>query len=602
MEVYSDDKLAIFKEELPKFPNLKVLSFPEVVFFAVVFQKRADAAYKNLCRSSDLEDLIQSARCIPFTLGSQLRMLNQKHFCGLVADVVLEPYINRCAPTSAYFKDEMIFNEDVIRRNNSSIKQILALKELYLRESCGVITECYSFAVGFHKQLQFLKELYLGIAKYFNNNDYSKKDPYANLNRNAFSRPYLPKIPLVILSSYYAKAKTVGLNPDLAEMELLETMIKQGNQQFNNPMGQNQQFTLDFFTSKRRMSEDSMNSFDDNWSRRSDSRGFEPKERKAAKPVKEKKTTPNKSGGGRGRGRPRKSETVANEINSEFRIKIRRLNEKPTLQEAQRIIERGSNELFTQFNEEQLEESIIKAKEWRRQYEDAIESGEDRRLRRLVEQIDMIDVRVPEMSKLLEMKKEFDLWRNKVEDLHKRLKKKVDDVYTEKDKMVDMNEIRETVEAQKTIKMFEVDDGGKFRDLEKRVETVFKIKENMERGQANGSFGQLKELEKQLKENNIYIEEIGELKEKVSVKFYHYHSNMLISNILMKRLRESWKILVHLRILKESSKKLRTALTQLTLLYSFNFVLRNKKPRRLTLTLQLSSRITRLLSKSKKFL
>ncbi len=538
MEVYSDEKLPIFKEELPRFPNLKVLSFPEVVFFAVVFQKRAEAASRNLIRSSDLEDLIQSARYIPFTLGAQLRMLNQKHFCGLVADVVLEPYINRCAPESAYFAYDMNFNEDMIKRNKGSIKQIIELKELYLKEACGVITECYSAAVGFQKQLIFLKELYDGIVKYFNHNDFSKRDPYANLNKNSFTRPTLPKIPLPILSIYHGKAKAAGLSPELAEMELLETMVKQGSHLISsNPMGQKDQLTLDFFTSKRRMSEDcSVGSFGDFESRRSDSRGFdfEPKEKKTTKPVKEKKTTPSKSGGGRGRGRPRKSETVANEINTEYRIKLRKLGEKPTLQEAQRVLEGNGNELFAQVDEAQLEKGVAQAKEWRRQYEDAIESGEDRKLKRLLDQIDHIGVKIPEMSKLLEMKKDFDLWRNKVEDLHKRLKKKVDDVYTEKDKMVDMNEIREAVEAHKTIKMFEVEDDGKFRDLEKRVETVFKIKENM----GNGSFGQLKEIEKQLKETNIYIEEIGELKEKVKLEIIFIISNFS-SNILMKKLKES---------------------------------------------------------------
>ena len=492
---------------------MRRLSLPELLFFVVVFQKRAEAACDNLSTGQELEDLLKTASTLPFSLSSQLSFVNQKHYCSLVTDILLEAYVERCGPASAYDPYSNTFQEKIVKRNNSSIKCIKELQKIYLKETCGVITQTYNLAVSYEKQLIFLQELYQSLVKSFNTLDQSKKDPFAHLlqKSKSSSDSSLPRLSQPALLLFLSKGNAAGLPKDFEEMKLLETMT-------------NQQKKLPSIEIRRRhISEESRISEEESGNSRSlNSETFANMKKKKQLEGKESKGIKSKDAqdiaGQKRKGRPRKAEAFYDEIQKTYRMKLKALDEKPALEDAQRTLALEKKNAFKRLENakrnEYLENAIEEALEWRRKFESASGNNNYLKLGKLADEIDRLSIRIPEMAKVLEMKKDWDIWVIKMEDVDKRLKKKVSNIFTEIDKMVPYEDVKEVIDGRKKVRQMDYD-SRRVAELERKLESIDKLRDKIVEAESSRDFSKAKDLERQLKDTNISIPEIKILQEKV---------------------------------------------------------------------------------------
>lgn len=130
MEIYSDEKTPKLRSDLQDLPIHEGFSFPEILFFVVVFQKRVEAALDNLSSLQDLENLINLAKMTPFPLIGLLKGLNKKYYFGLVADIISEPWITSCEPKST-------------TNQKNILKFAKRVQNLFLQSAGGVISTQY---------------------------------------------------------------------------------------------------------------------------------------------------------------------------------------------------------------------------------------------------------------------------------------------------------------------------------------------------------------------------------------------------------------------------------------------------------------------------
>ena len=430
-----------------------------------------------------------------------------------MTDILIEAYVERCGPASAYDPYSSTFQEKIVKKNNSSIRCIKELQKIYLKETCGVITETYNLAISYEKQLLFLQELYQGVVKNFNTLDRSKKDPFAHLLQNSKSSydSSLPRLPQPTLLLFLSKGNAAGLPKDFEEMKLLETMT-------------NQQKKLSSIEIRRRhISEESRISEEESGNSRSLNSEIFADMKKKQLEGKQSKGVKSKDAqavaGQKRKGRPRKAEAFYDEIQKVYRLKLKALDEKPALEDAQRTLGLEKKNVFKRpenaKRNEYLENVIEEAMEWGKKFKNAFENKNYLKLGKLADEIDRLSIRTPEMAKVLEMKKDWDIWVIKVEDVDKRLKKKVNNIFTEADKMVPYEDVKEVVDGRRRIQQMD-HDNRKVAELERKLESIGKLRNKIIEAKSSKNFSKAKDFERELKDINISIPEIEILQQKVS--------------------------------------------------------------------------------------
>ena len=227
LNVYSGDNLPRLRNDFTDFPRISKLSFPEVLFFVNVFQKRVTVASENICTLDDLGKLIESARLIPFTLKGLLKPLNEKYSTGLATDFLLKSSIQICKPKSAFDWTTKKFNKETIEANTLARKHAEKIQKLYKKESCGVLTKRFESLIKYQKQLLFLESLYEQLMQYYGDNESGNmieieppKDLMEKLYQNAISLELPKKLKEMRLLDEFVNGPRV--EDIIKEMEMFE--------------------------------------------------------------------------------------------------------------------------------------------------------------------------------------------------------------------------------------------------------------------------------------------------------------------------------------------------------------------------------------------
>ena len=625
--VYSEDKLPKIRTDLRAFPLLSRLSFPEVLFFANVFQKRMKAAWDNFCTLDDLKTLIESSRFIPFSLERLLKPLNEKYCTGIAVDELLKPCIKSCQPKSALDWAKKQLRKEIIATNESALNQTREIQNLYEKESCGVITKSYEKTSQYNKQLEFLKFFYENVQKYYNGE--TKED-----------------LPKTLAERLYEKAKNVDLPTNLSEMRLLEEIIegprpqeepvfeeeKQDNMEIEDESeqeeeeevvpqvrgrrsrGKEQENEGDIESQEESEEEEEewVNQGEEEEGKRGRKKSIKPpaavnpesegKKKRGRKPknsvnssedivlatgsanksksssektgkrgrprtknlsdneIEEEETKANNDsalkeitseslnikknnslhkpfivpkganaekdvsdnektstmGKGNKRGRKPKTEKMLVEIEEEFQRGRKSLLKKISMEEAQKVmasfhpVSVNGQQRESKWAQEQIRRTL----EWKGRYEECIEK-KTKDLGDLVEQIEGMEIRIPEMSKAVEHYRSWRLWKNEASGISRRLKKKAENIYEDNEEMVNFEEVENIVKESEDMVYVDSTDTV-FQELRSKLTSAKKIKDNFNNAGYAWTFSHLKDAEKKLKTTNIRIPEISILKEKVT--------------------------------------------------------------------------------------
>ena len=220
------------------------------------------------------------------------------------------------------------------------------------------------------------------------------------------------------------------------------------------------------------------------------------------------------------RGRPFKVEKMVQEIEEEFQQKIKSLPKKVHMEEAQKVL--GSFKTLTIDGKTRdakwVQEQMKKIYAWKDKYEDCVEKKKSG-LSELVEQIDDLGIKVPEMSKAIELNKAWKLWRNKAGGMNRKVKKKVENIYEDNEDMITIEDLEGIVREAEDLRYVDTEDGT-LQELKTKLANVKKIQEKFHISGQMATFSHLKEADKKLKTLNVKIPELSVLKQKVKSSFF----------------------------------------------------------------------------------
>ena len=221
------------------------------------------------------------------------------------------------------------------------------------------------------------------------------------------------------------------------------------------------------------------------------------------------------------RGRPAKAEKIAIEIEKDYKSEIKDLKGKLSIEDAQKAL--GNSKIDgNQEDSETIQQQIKKTLDWKKKYKDCIENNRGN-MEELVEELQELELEVPEMKSAIQKKKCWRLWQNKAKGLMRRLKKKNENLFESNEDMVTIEEIEEIIKEADDIESGNSQDKT-LQEFKTKLKNVQKIQEKF---QSSGHMSVLsfqKDAEKKLKTQNIKIPEFKILKQRVK-KFFDYNLN-----------------------------------------------------------------------------
>ena len=475
-----------------------------------VYQKRVQKALSNLCTLKDLEGLISCANILPFSLLGMVQALSEKYYTGVAGDHLLQESIEHCRPKSVYESLAKKFSQESISQNEEKIELIKQLKKIYVSEPCKAITPKLNELMTYEKQISFLNKFYTEVSEYLTKQGFrssrttpSKAGTRAgtpakglNLAQGEFSA-----IPLAKAIDLYAKAGKVKLSDDFEEINLLRELMD---------------------SSKNLLSADDSRTEASNFSRsqkasprRSPRRANDGKKSAGRYaeivPISSVSFSPNKIG------RPKNEGTVEDEIKKDYDNRRARIRAFPTLEEVNGELEEAE-QAGDKRRVQAIRSQLIQLEEWKRGFDKALEEN-DGSFGGVITSIEMFGIYIPEMAQALIFRREWNIWKFDVSVLHRKMNRKVKNIFEDTGDMVGYEELENLVHREEKIKHMEAIDDV-FKDLRDKLKTLADIREELKSGGESLPFKRLRQIKQDLKNINVSIPELKLLRKSVTLTLY----------------------------------------------------------------------------------
>jgi len=216
--------------------------------------------------------------------------------------------------------------------------------------------------------------------------------------------------------------------------------------------------------------------------------------------------------GKRGPGRPPKEENILHEIEQDYEERLRAINEKISLDVVEENLasykEQGEDHPEIKIFEEALEKTF----DWKRRYEQAIEDNNED-LTQIIEEIELLEIKLPEMEEAVEHQKKYWIWKNKAINMGRKIKKRRTNIYEMNDE-IELEDLQEIIrEGEEEIKKMESTDEN-FEDLKEKLDKIIFIQASLKKT-SSWKLADLLEIEKELKGINVRFDEVLILKDTI---------------------------------------------------------------------------------------
>jgi len=514
LEVYSQNKFSRLRSDLPEFPTLENLSFPELLFFVIVFQIRAEAVSDNLSSAQDLCRLANSVKFLPFTLSSFLRMINEKFYLSVATDILTKPWIALCYPKSAYNPAEKKFSQEIMGRNSDAMATCQQILDLYTKKPCGVITSEFEHGMQYYQNLSFLQEFYNTVSGLFEENPRNRSSsPDKNKTPKKGSLLVfpddLPEIHVSLVMELSAKRSALGFIDDqLEELKLLD--------KFNNRSAVTLNVDNYFRSAEKPSSSSKKSRLSDSCSKSANSSVNKSTElagklsmgkASAHSPAKDESKNAIRLN-------PEGLAALNKKVEELYKERVNEVNNKESVLTAETRLKqmKAKSNKNKEVNPEipPLENEVNEAKLWMMQFRDAENKKQD--LEDLLNRIPGLNLRVNEMTKALNYERKWLLWRNVAQNLSAQLRQKRSSQDQENTKS-NVKNLEGIVKEGEELKYVRHDDGllaGLNEKLAMIKQTQAAIKDH------RSNLENLQELEHNLKHINIHFPAAEKLHLKVT--------------------------------------------------------------------------------------
>lgn len=195
-------------------------SIHTVILAYLVFQLRVKRVIEELSDSSAVEELIQTARFIPFP--SSVHDLQNKLVVAKALDLMMEPELENCMPHSSYNNTLKRFSEDTHQMNVEALNLCLSFCDLYYLEHCLTSSEVYTRLNIYRQQLDALVSTYNCCNEEMNN----QKTKNAKAERIRFKQ----------MEAVFEKAKQIIGFDEYPEFEFLMVELNKASNRENNEL------------------------------------------------------------------------------------------------------------------------------------------------------------------------------------------------------------------------------------------------------------------------------------------------------------------------------------------------------------------------------
>lgn len=522
LEVYSQNTLSKLRSDLPEFPTLENLSFPELLFFVRVFQIRAEAASDNLSTANDLCKLANSAKLLPFTLSSFLKVINEKFYLSIATDILVKPLIALCYPKSAYNPSEKKFSNEIMARNSEAMITCQQILDLYTKKSCGVITNEFEIGMQYYQNLSFLQEFYNNISGLFDKNSRNRSSsPDKNKTPNKGSllifSDDLPEVHVSLIMELSAKRSALGFIDDqLEELKLLDRFNNRSTVTLNVDSFFRSGEKSSSSSKKSRLSDSCSKSANSSPNKGTDFKGLAGKlslgKATVQSPIKVETANPPT-------GRPEGLATLNKRVEECYRDKGLQIGEKESLINAEKrlkqLIKTKNLSVKNKDSDPEvasLSTKINAVKVWMTDFKEAEKKKQD--LEEFLDEIEGLEFRVNEMTKALNYERKWLLWRNTAQNFSSQLRYKGSPQEQDNSHKLSVKNLEEIVREGEELKHVRKDDGllaglNEKSALIKQIQTAVK--------KHDCSLEKLQELENNLNHINLQFPEADKLKLKVKL-------------------------------------------------------------------------------------
>jgi len=521
----------VVKGHLPAFQPIKSISLPEVLFFVNIFQKRIEAATRNICEEGSLVEIFNLAEMIPFAVTGLLTPVYEKFYTAIAADLLMTPEIESCTPLKIYNSLTKAFDQNNLRKNAARLGHAESLQENYFNKPCQIITVKTREVHSLIHQLRFLTEEFYNDLK----DIFASKDGSSNASSLRATplkvgsltpiKEQLPAVPDYKIVKLYERATEVGLPQDSEEMKLMDLYIKKSKfasavveeqseaevSPAPSPNKRSQEQSPQKSITKSEKATPSkllLRDFDNAYANSSSNKG------KISQP-KIVVNLPPRDGLVK---KPKylKDDKDWNGKEKEYEVQLKLLEQKPRLQEIED--ELASLAPVGTINQRQaLERKKQRVLTWKQNYLDAIRKN-DGSLKKVIDDIDNIDIYLDEMKEAYEHRIEWAHCRIKVELLTK--------MFREQHDPLDFAILEEVIKEGEQIPQCEPDEGDKFGSLKGKYEKVKKMQRELTTGEDEYGnalkVNRLQVIEKELRKEKVVIPEKHLLDEKVFCGFYPF--------------------------------------------------------------------------------
>ena len=162
-----------------------------------------------------------------------------------------------------------------------------------------------------------------------------------------------------------------------------------------------------------------------------------------------------------------------------------------------------------------MEEEINKTLDWKRRF---LETANDNNgyFRDLLNEMNQLGIRVPEMLEAINYQREWWIWKNKIVSIRRKLRKKRENIFEANDEL-SLEELDEIIrEGEEDIRKIEPNDED-LEEIQEKVQRIKIVRERLGSTEVHWTLTDLKNLERELKSINIKFEEICLLKERIDL-------------------------------------------------------------------------------------
>jgi len=507
------------------FPLINSASLPDILVLANLLKHRIDVVLNGFCSIDDIQDLINCVKKLPFPLGNLMKNINERVYSSVAADLLLQDILAKCQPISlcSASKNKKL-NEEAIKKNTELFSLVEQLELLYTtKEYTKIHTPGYQQLTKLKEQLLFLQELQQEM---YNFNE-SLHALGGNTTPNKPLEPFVKKLSPSLVKELYNKATDLGLDNHMEEIKAL-----QGQAKVRTPRSSTAKKSYNTRNNSTNKEPENNNDVVITTPKKDPSKIIEIKSepryshrRSVTKPSVVKfssaKSTGSKSCrksplklsiGKKGPGRPPKEETILHEIEQDYEERLRAINEKISLDVIEENLasykEQGEDHPEIKIFEEALEKTF----DWKRRYEQAVEENNGE-LTQIIEEIDLLEIKLPEMEEAVEYQKRYWIWKNKAINMGRKIKKRRTNIYEINDE-VELEDLEDIIrEGEEDIKKMESTDEN-FEDLKEKLDKVIFIQASLKKTMT-WKLADLLEIEKELKGINVRFDEVLILKDTI---------------------------------------------------------------------------------------